>query len=85
MQGEVLILRLNIATLKGNIFNNQNSIQEEINIRMKSGNARFHSMQNPLSSSLLSKNIKIKIYGTIFCLLCMGVKIGLSRYGRKVG
>ena len=32
-----------------------------------------------LSYSLLSKNMKIKLYGTvIFCLLfCMGVKIGL--------
>jgi len=44
---------------------NQNSIQEEIKTRTKSGNACYHSVQNLLSSSLLSKNIKIKIYRTI--------------------
>ena len=38
-------------------FMNQNSIQEEINNRLKSGNACCHLMQNLLSSSLLSKNI----------------------------
>ena len=32
---------------------------------MKSGNAYYHSVQNLLSSSLLSKNLKIKIYRTI--------------------
>ena len=30
-----------------------------------SGNACYHSVKNPLSSSLLSKNLKIKIYRTI--------------------
>ena len=44
---------------------NQNSIQEEIKSRLKSGNACFQSVQNLLSSSLLSKNVKIKIYRTI--------------------
>ena len=39
----------------------QNSIQEEIKSRPKSGNACYHSVQNLWSSSLLSKNIKIKI------------------------
>jgi len=43
---------------------NQNSSQEEINCRLKSGNACFHSMLNLLSSSLLSKIIKIKIHRT---------------------
>ena len=37
----------------------KNSIQEEINSRLKLGNACYYSVQNPLSSSLLSKNIKI--------------------------
>ena len=32
---------------------------------MKSGNACYHSAQNLLSSSLLSKNLKIKTYRTI--------------------
>jgi len=44
---------------------NQNSIQEEIKNRLKSGNACFHSVQNLLPSSLLSKNLKIKIHRTI--------------------
>jgi hypothetical protein len=44
---------------------NQNSIQEEIKSRLKSRNACYHSVQDLLSSSLLSKNTKIKIYRTI--------------------
>ena len=40
---------------------NENSIQEEYTSRLKSGNDCFHSMQKLLISSLLSKNIKIKI------------------------
>jgi len=39
----------------------QNSIQEEIKNRMNSGNPCRHSVQNFLSSSLLSKNIQIMI------------------------
>jgi len=49
----------------GTILTNQNSIQEEIKSRLKSGNACYHSVQKLLSSSLLSKNLKIKIYSTI--------------------
>jgi hypothetical protein len=41
---------------------NQNSIQEEIKSRMKSGNACCYLVQNLLSSSLVSKTIKTKIY-----------------------
>jgi len=44
---------------------NQNSIQEEIKSRLKSGNAYCHSVQNILSSSLLSRHLKIKIYRAI--------------------
>jgi hypothetical protein len=43
----------------------QNSIQEEMKSTLKSGNACYHSVQNLLSSSLLPKNIKIKIHRTI--------------------
>ena len=43
----------------------QNSIQEEIKSRLKLGNACYHSVQNLFTYSLLSKNIKIKIYRTI--------------------
>ena len=49
----------------GTTLTNQNSIAEEIKSRMRSGTACCHSVQNLLSSRLLSKNIKIKIYRTI--------------------
>jgi len=49
----------------GTTLTNQNSIQEEIKSRLKSGNACYHSVQTLLSSSLLSKNLKIKIYRII--------------------
>jgi hypothetical protein len=49
----------------GKTLRNQNSIQEEIKSRLNSQNACYHSVQNLLSSSLLSKNLKIKIYRTI--------------------
>ena len=45
----------------GTTLTNQNSIQEEIKSRMNSGNACCHSVQNLLSSTLLSKNLKSKI------------------------
>ena len=44
---------------------NQNSIQEEIKSILKSGNACNHSVQNFISSNLLSKNIKTKIQRTL--------------------
>ena len=49
----------------GTTLTNQNSIQEEIKSRLKSGNACYHSVQNLLSSSLLPQNLKIKIYRII--------------------
>jgi len=49
----------------GTTLTNQNSIQEKIKSRLKPGNACYHSVQKLLSSSLLSKNLKIKIYRTI--------------------
>ena len=39
----------------------QNSIQKEIECRLKAGNACYYSVQTLLSSRLLSKNLKIKI------------------------
>ena len=39
--------------------------KEKIKSRLKSGNACYYSMQNLLSSRLVSKNLKIKIYRTI--------------------
>jgi len=49
----------------GTTLTHQNSIQEEIKSRLKLGNACYYSVQNLLSSSLLYKNLKIKIYRTI--------------------
>ena len=49
----------------GTALTNQNSIAEKIKSRLKSGNACCHSVQNLLSSRLLSKNLKIKIYRTV--------------------
>jgi hypothetical protein len=43
----------------------QNGIQEEIKSRLNSGNACYHSVQSLLSSRLLSRNVKVKIYKTI--------------------
>jgi hypothetical protein len=45
---------------------NQNDIHDEIKIRLNSGNACYYSVQNLLSSHLISKNLKIKIYKTNF-------------------
>ena len=44
----------------GTTLTHQNSIAEEIKSRLRSGNACVHSVQNLLSSRLLSKNLKIK-------------------------
>jgi len=46
----------------GTLLTNNISIQEEIKSRLKVGNACYDSVQNLLSSSLLSKKLKIKIY-----------------------
>jgi hypothetical protein len=49
----------------GTILTNQNSIQEKIKSRLKSGNDCYHLVWNLLTSSLLHKNIKIKKYRII--------------------
>jgi hypothetical protein len=62
----------------GTTLTDQNCIHEDINSRRNSGNACYHSVQNLLSSRLLSRNVKVKIFKTIVCqLFCMGVKLGL--------
>jgi len=43
----------------GTTLMHQNSIQEEIRSKLKSGNAGYHLVQNLLPLNLLSKNIKI--------------------------
>jgi hypothetical protein len=49
----------------GTTLTDQNCEQEEINSRLNSGNACYHSVQSLPSSSLLSGNVKVKIYKTI--------------------
>jgi len=49
----------------GKTLTNQNSIHEEITSREKSEDASYHSVQNLLSSSLLTKNTRNKMYMTI--------------------
>jgi hypothetical protein len=57
----------------GSNLSNQNSIQEEIKSRLKSENVCFHSVQNILSSSLLSKNLTINIQNYNF--VCRFVRV----------
>jgi sorting nexin-29 len=62
----------NVSQFKylGTTVTNQNLIQEEIKKRLNSGNACYHSVQNLLSSQLLSKNLKIRIYNRFLRLCC---------------
>ena len=55
----------------GTTLTNRNSIAEEIKSRLKSGNTCYHSVQNLLSSRLLSKKLKIKIYRTVILLVVL--------------
>jgi hypothetical protein len=59
----------------GTTVTNQNLIQEEIKRRLNSGSTCYWSVQNLLSSRLLSKKIKIIIYKTII--------LPVVRYGCK--
>jgi len=61
----LIIGRLKEFKYLGTTLTIQNSILEEIKNRLKSGNACFHSAQNLLSSRLVSRNLKIKIYRTV--------------------
>jgi hypothetical protein len=49
----------------GATLTDQNCIHEEIRSRLNSGNACYNALQNLLSSRILSRNVKIKIYKTI--------------------
>ena len=72
MQDDITILRTDKKPFEGMEqfkcfganLTDENSIQEGIKSGLKSGNAFCHSAQNVLSSSLLSKNIKMKVFKT---------------------
>jgi hypothetical protein len=49
----------------GRTLTDQNCIHEEIKSRLNSENACYHLVQSLLSSRLLSRNVKVKIYKTI--------------------
>jgi hypothetical protein len=63
----------------------QNCIYEEIDSRLNSGSACYHSVQSLLPSHLLSRNVKVKYIKPYFCqLFCMSVKLGLSHQGKSI-
>jgi hypothetical protein len=55
----------------GKTVTNQNLIPKETERRFNSGNVCYHSVQNLLSSRLLSKNLKIRTYKTIILLVVL--------------
>jgi hypothetical protein len=67
----------NVAQFRylGTTITNKNLIKEEIKRRLNSGNACYHSVQNLLSSHLMSKHIKIRIHKTII--------LPVDLYGRE--
>ena len=85
LAGQIHSVRIDNSTFErveefnylGTTLTDQNSIAEEIKSRLRSGIVCYHLVQNLLSSRLLSKNLKIKIYRTIILpVFCMGVKLG---------
>jgi hypothetical protein len=55
----------------GTTVTNPNLILEEIKRRLSSGNACYHSVPNLLSSRLMSKNWKKRIYKTIILFVVL--------------
>jgi hypothetical protein len=56
----------------GTTLTDQNCIREEIKSRLNSGNTCYHSVQSRLSSRLLSRNVKVKIYKTVILPVLYG-------------
>ena len=51
-----------MTVVYGSLLANQNSIHEEVKCRLTEGSACYYSVHTFLSSRLLSKNLKIRIY-----------------------
>ena len=58
----------------GSLLKNRNSIHEAIKFRPKAKNSCYYSVHTLLSSRLLSKDLKIKIYKTILPVVLNGCK-----------
>jgi len=82
--GRIHSVRMNNSTFErvedfkylGKTLTNQTAIQEEIKSRLRSGSACYYSVQNLLSSKLLSKNLKIKI--------CRNIILPVVLYGCEI-
>jgi hypothetical protein len=80
MQGRITRQRLSIDDLKMwrvYIFWNENVIHEEIKSIFNSGNACYHSVQNPLSIRLLPKSVTVGIYKMILLVVRFDLRLGL--------
>jgi hypothetical protein len=55
----------------GTTLTDQNYIHEEIKMKLNLGNSCYHSIQCLLSSHLLSRNVKVKVYKTIILPLVL--------------
>jgi hypothetical protein len=64
-EGNECLERVEHFRYLGTTVTNKNSTHGEIKSRLKSEDACCHSVQNLLSTSLLSKNVKIQMYGTL--------------------
>ena len=64
---------------RGATVTNINDTRKEIKRRINMGNACYYSVEKLLSSSLLSKYVKVRIYKTVILpVFFMVVKLGLS-------
>jgi hypothetical protein len=62
----------------GTTLTDQKYMHKAVKKRLNSGNACYHLVQSLLSSRLLSRNLKVKIYKTVILrVVFMGVKLGL--------
>jgi hypothetical protein len=55
----------------GTSITNQNYMHEEFKSRLNLGNTCYHSVQGLLSSHLLSRKLKVKIYITIIIIVVL--------------